>query len=119
MGKGTTHENLMAIIHSKNSDWTKLGFYIFDIPSSYGEYEQRMSEMEAQKPFLARHIHIVENIKCGGIVHLHEFVDSVVAAKGEGIILREPSSKYIPGRTTSILKVKGCYLKSTLNISEI
>ena len=107
MGTGTTNANVTGVMNSKNGDWSKLGYYIFDIPSSTGTYEDRMKEMESLiKSVAASHIHLVENIKCKGREHLLDCLHSIVAAEGEGIMLREPLSLYIPGQVTSLLKAK-------------
>lgn len=104
MGMGTTHENIMTVLKSKNGDWNQIGYHLFDIPSSFGTYEERMKEMEVIK--FPPHVHVVEPRRCKGTEHMYEYLGLITAAKGEGIMLREPLSKYDPGYTTSLLKVK-------------
>lgn len=106
MGHGATHEDVHRLLHSTNGDWSKMEFYVFDMPSSPETYEVRMKEMESLRPVLPSHIKVVENTKCTGATHLRQFLDTIAARKGEGIILREPHSLYTPGSTVSLLKVK-------------
>src|SRR5690348_2862272 len=75
MGPGTTYMNLNRALHSKNGDWSQMNYYIFDIPSSPGSYEDRMKLMESLKPILPPHIRIVDNTKCTGTEHLLKYLD--------------------------------------------
>lgn len=107
MGRGTTHVNITTTFQSTNSDWNQIGYYIFDIPSASGTtYEGRMEIMNGIKPLLPTHVHVVENIQCVGLAHLYKYLDSVVAAQGEGVMLRQPNVNSVLGYTSSILKVK-------------
>lgn len=109
MGRSNTHVTVTALLNSNSTNnhlWGQLRYCIFDIPSSLGTYEQRMREMEALKDGMAPHIEIVENARCKGIDDLLSLLDSVVTAKGEGIMLREPQAPYLLGPTASLLKVK-------------
>jgi DNA ligase-1 len=106
MGQGTTVENINKIVHSNTGNWGQVGYYIFDVPSSSGNYNERMQELEAVESLLPSHIHKVDNIQCRGTHHLLDFLDLIVATKGEGVMVRHPDSKYVQGMTSSLLKVK-------------
>jgi len=106
MGPGTTHEKFMKVLKSKTADWGQIGYYLFDIPSCTGTYEERMEKLENLKEILPSHVRLVANIQCTGNAHLNEYLDSIIAAKGEGIMLRKPNTIYEVGYTASILKVK-------------
>lgn len=107
MGKGTTHVNVTKVPNSNDSSaWSKIGYYVFDIPSSPGTYEERMEQMETIKPALPPHVHIVKNIHCEGTEHLHNYLDSIVSQEGEGVMLRQPQTKNEVGYISSLLKVK-------------
>ena len=108
-GPHTTFTNLIKIINSNNSNnppnWNQIGYYVFDIPSSPGTYEERMAEMERLLP-AHNMVHIVKNIECRGKEHLQMFLQEIVTGGGEGIMLRRPLSHWEPGYTSSLLKVK-------------
>ena len=104
MGSGTSFENINAISKTKNGDWQNIKYCVFDIPSSTGTIEERMAEL--QKLVVPPHVQIVEQRLCKGKEDLLKYLDSVVASKGEGVMLREPHSRYIPELTPSLLKVK-------------
>ena len=51
-------------------------------------------------------VKLVDFICCKGKDHLKEYLDSVIVKKGEGVVLREPGSMYIAGRSNSLRKFK-------------
>ena len=106
MGQATTHDNLMKVLNSKTGDWSRIGYYVFDIPSTPGTYEERMEGMAALAPLLPPHVHVVTNVLCSGTEHLQQYLDLIVAAHGEGVIIRKPNTNNEIGFTSSILKVK-------------
>lgn len=111
MGRHHTHTDVMKVLNSQNDDWIQIRYCLFDIPSSIDTtYEERMKEMEALKPFLPPHVHVVQNIQCKGNDHPDACLSSIVTTNAEGFILREPQTTYQVGFTSSILKVKASVL---------
>jgi DNA ligase-1 len=47
-----------------------------------------------------------EHARCKGIAHLKEELLRVEALGGEGLMLRQPQSQYVIGRSSTLLKVK-------------
>src|SRR4029077_19905074 len=47
--------------------------------------------------------------RCKGIPHLREELARVEALGGEGLMLRQPGSKYVIGRSSTLLKVKSFF----------
>src|SRR5437879_1724067 len=45
MGSGTL-EKLMSILNSTEGDWSKIKYYVFDLPHSKGEHEGRMNQLK-------------------------------------------------------------------------
>lgn len=106
MGRDNTHSHVTSLLNSKNGDWNQIRYHIFDVPSFGGTYEERMKELESLRPILPPHVHIVENIKCTGNEHVQDYLSSVMAGKGEGLMVRKPNTPNQKGYTASILKVK-------------
>ena len=106
MGPGSTVQDVMKVLYSKKADWSNVGYYLFDSPSSCGTYQERMPKLELLKSILPAHVHIVKNTQCAGIPHLYEYLDSIVRNKGEGIMIRQPNAPYETGLSSSLLKVK-------------
>jgi len=109
MGRGT-FEQLLTVINGQDiisSHWKNIGYYLFDLPSSNAPYEQRLNQLEQLKKSLPHHIQIIESIECSGRKHLDGHLDSILEQGGEGIMAREPGSRYNGGMSTStLLKVK-------------
>jgi DNA ligase-1 len=45
-------------------------------------------------------------MRCRSVEHLREELDRIDALGGEGLMLRQPGSRYEPGRSPTLLKVK-------------
>jgi DNA ligase-1 len=91
----------------KNELWREVRYLVFDAPAHGGSFEQRheyFQEILANRkpPFAAAHPHEV----CNGLDHLREELARVEALGGEGLMLRQPRSKYEVGRSATLLKVK-------------
>lgn len=116
MGRDT-FEKLLSVLKSNHSNWWDIRYYIFDLPSSTGTFEERMNEMERLKPFLPSHVQIVENRKCTTKKQLEDYLDLIVSQKGEGIMARAPQTLYIVGLNSSLLKVKVHFSLSFITLS--
>jgi DNA ligase-1 len=88
-------------------EWKTVQYVVFDAPNAKGGFEDRVAH--AQK-VLARsgapHARWHEHVQCDGMDHLREELARVEALGGEGLMLRQPRSKYDVGRSRSLLKVK-------------
>jgi DNA ligase-1 len=51
----------------------------------------------------------MEQKECRDRQHLSTELDRVLAAGGEGIMLRQPASSYVDGRSSTLLKVRCSY----------
>lgn len=88
-------------------EWKHVRYVVFDAPNARGGFEERISHVErvltkAGSPYASVHEHQV----CEGFEHLHTELRRVEGLGGEGLMLRQPKSKYEVGRSTSLLKVK-------------
>src|SRR5689334_6910940 len=61
MGPATMHTTVVEILNSKSGDWNQIGYYVFDIPSSRGTYEEKMAAMLTLETDLPPHVHVVKN----------------------------------------------------------
>jgi DNA ligase-1 len=88
----------------KSDLWKKIRFLIFDAPAHGGQFEERLELILslAKHPYAAAHEHTL----CKGITHLTDELARVEALGGEGLMLRQPKSKYAIGRSATLLKVK-------------
>lgn len=91
----------------RGEGWRKIRFVIFDAPALDQPFEQRLAHCQTwcndRKPeFASFHPHE----PCRDETHLRSELARVEALGGEGLMLRQPGSRYIAGRSTSLLKVK-------------
>lgn len=91
----------------KNNDWKEIQYVVFDAPRIDDVFEARMAFIqqtldELGSRYAQAHLHV----RCKGEDHLREELARVEALGGEGLMLRQPGSKYEIGRSFSLLKVK-------------
>ncbi|GAA6002693.1 hypothetical protein JCM10207_007630 [Rhodosporidiobolus poonsookiae] len=112
--------------------WNEMRFMVFDIPSMADDpFETRLAALNKLFPTAPSHtatapsaasvapagpdvvdkqgegtVRVVEQEKCEGKEHLLRRLEEVKKLGGEGLMLREPASRYIPKRSSTLLKVK-------------
>ncbi len=87
--------------------WKELKYLIFDAPQQVGGFEDRMTFLTATAPkWKNAYMNVHEHLPCTGAEHLAEELKRVEALGGEGLMLRQPQSKYAAGRSSTLLKVK-------------
>ncbi len=91
----------------KSDHWKEISYLIFDAPAQAAAFEERMSFLkDTLTGGKAKHIQLHEHQQCQSVDHLREELARVEALGGEGLMLREPGSKYQVGRSATLLKVK-------------
>jgi DNA ligase-1 len=93
--------------HDKTDLWREVRYVVFDAPAHPGVFEERLQfvheEIARHKPpFAVAHQHAA----CQGVDHLRAELARVEALGGEGLMLRQPRSRYEAGRSCTLLKVK-------------
>jgi len=88
-------------------DWEKIRFHVFDTPHIAATYDKRHAFLQKNIPLYNNpNITLIPIEKCKGKEHLQNFLEEIVERKGEGVMLYNPDSLYIPGRSKNVLKVK-------------
>ena len=89
--------------------WAEVKFLVFDAPAAPGGFEERVAfladALGPAKPrlkFARQHEHQL----CKDLACLREELARVEALGGEGLMLRQPGSRYEVGRSATLLKVK-------------
>lgn len=87
--------------------WKQIRFLIFDAPALDKEFEHRLQFVEQfikkeHPPYAEAHAHQV----CKDADHLRQELTRIEALGGEGLMLRQPGSRYVSGRSMTLLKVK-------------
>jgi DNA ligase-1 len=87
--------------------WKEVKYLIFDAPAAGGAFEARMKFLaEGVRGWGAKFAAVHEHAVCKGIDHLREELKRVEQLGGEGLMLRQPGSRYEAGRSSTLLKVK-------------
>jgi DNA ligase-1 len=87
--------------------WREVRFVVFDAPAAKGGFEARQEFLETtlveHRPQFARVLH---QERCRGLQHLREELLRITSVGGEGLMLRQPGSRYEVGRSNTLLKAK-------------
>ncbi len=93
--------------HDQPDDWRRITFMVFDAPTVPEPFESRQAIVEEafreHQPAFAR---VVPQDFCDGVDHLRSELARIESLGGEGLMLREPGSRYEAGRSGTLLKVK-------------
>lgn len=102
-------QKTVSIVRRKDQSehWRQIKFVVFDAPGLKQPFEARMDHLhdlvkQTKSEFTIAHQHT----RCQGIAHLKEELQRVESLGGEGLMLRQPASLYVAGRSSSLLKVK-------------
>lgn len=87
--------------------WKELRYVVFDAPSHGGLFEERLAALEALVDAAkVEWLELCAHARCEGVEHLKRELARVEALGGEGLMLRQPGSRYEVGRSNTLLKVK-------------
>ena len=91
----------------KSDHWHEVSYLIFDAPAVEATFEERQAYLrESLARIHAKHVQLHSQQQCRSVEHLREELARVEALGGEGLMLRQPGSKYEIGRSSTLLKVK-------------
>jgi ATP dependent DNA ligase domain len=91
----------------KNDLWNEVRFLVFDAPAATGGFEDRLAFLKdalakGAAKFARQHPHE----RCKSLDALRAELTRIETLGGEGLMLRQPGSKYVAGRSATLLKVK-------------
>jgi DNA ligase-1 len=91
----------------KSDLWKEVRFLVFDAPAANGGFEDRMAFLkDALGQSATRFATLHPHERCKGLEALRAELARVESLGGEGLMLRQPGSKYVAGRSATLLKVK-------------
>ncbi len=91
----------------KTDLWKEVRFLVFDAPAASGGFEDRLGFLKdtlAKSGSKFAQAHAQE--RCRSLEALRTELVRVESLGGEGLMLRQPGSKYVAGRSSTLLKVK-------------
>jgi DNA ligase-1 len=83
----------------------RVQFHAFDLPNHAGTFAERYEELQNMLPVKGI-CSFICHVRCNGIKAAVSRLIETHKYGGEGLILRNPSSVYQPGRVDSVLKLK-------------
>lgn len=89
------------------AEWRQVRFHVFDLPVQGIPFEERYRRLEALVAASgAPYLRLVRQAPAGSHKELMAHLDRIVAAGGEGLMLKRINSLYQSGRSDDLLKVK-------------
>ncbi|MCB9678240.1 MAG: DNA ligase [Alphaproteobacteria bacterium] len=88
----------------RGEGWRKLEYVVFDAPAHEAGFEDRLDLLHGLA--LGGSHRVLAHTLCRDTAHLLEELARVEALGGEGVMLRRPGSRYVAGRSDTLLKVK-------------
>jgi DNA ligase 1 len=93
--------------HDKGDGWKKIKYLVFDGPAIPGGFSKRLKVLEEKLSTInSPYIKLHEQRVCKSAEHLEEEMKRITGLGGEGVMLRDPKSKYEHRRVKTMLKVK-------------
>jgi DNA ligase 1 len=91
----------------KTDLWKQVRYVVFDAPAVDAAFEGRLAVLRAHieragTPYLTAHEHAI----CTDLDHLRAELARIESLGGEGLMLRQPESRYEVGRSVTLVKVK-------------
>jgi DNA ligase-1 len=99
MGRGEFQSVITAIVRQSplDAEWRRMTFNVFDAPAASGDFPTRIAYAASVLP-ACPFTRIIPQLPCLGPVDLAEFYNGILAANGEGVMLRHPSTGEIVKR---------------------
>jgi DNA ligase-1 len=90
-----------------NDDWKEITYMVYDAPGLKGNFSERLNIIEKNlKQNNSKHCVYHKQIICKSVEHLDSEMQKVVNLNGEGLMIKDPKSKYEGKRSGNLLKVK-------------
>ncbi|EJC6745801.1 DNA ligase [Vibrio vulnificus] len=108
-GRGNFHIVQQTVLDTTPDEhaWKQIDFMVFDLPESAGDYQKRYYTLiDLVKNIDAKHIKFVEHKPIVSEAQLFEKLDAITGVSGEGVMLRNITSRYQAGRGSDLLKLK-------------
>lgn len=101
----TIQATVLDVIPTKN--WETITYNIFEVPEVKGDFLGRLQKAKEWFEIHPNpHINIIKQIICKDEQHLQNYLNEIIALKGEGVVIKDGKEPYHTGRSPYILKVK-------------
>lgn len=90
----------------RSEHWKQIRYVIFDSPAEQSPFEARIANLKSQFRKPHAYAQLLEHSICESMEHLKQELVRVESLGGEGLMIRQPGSKYEIGRSSTLLKIK-------------
>ena len=109
LGRGR-FDDISALVRAGDGDdsaWHDVRFMVFDLPADAGPFSARVRHMRAllDNTGIAS-LHRVRQFRVDDAAELDAWLERIVAAGGEGLVLQHRDARYHVGRSEDLLKYK-------------
>lgn len=106
IGRGKfEHTGLFRKKKSSEHEWQNVTFEIFDIIVQNVIFKDRLIMLK-KLVVDNKHVHLVEQYICKSLDFMYKMYNTVLNKGGEGLVIKNPNSFYVNGRTFDYLKIK-------------
>ena len=92
---------------ANDAAWRQMRFMVFDLPAAPGSFDQRLPVLQSTVAAIGQSwVQAVEQRKLKNEAELQQWLNQVVKAGGEGLMLHKGSAPYRSGRSDDLLKLK-------------
>ncbi|MFO0950524.1 MAG: DNA ligase [Isosphaeraceae bacterium] len=108
IGRKAFQRTVAVVRRQDKSDlWKEVAFVAFDAPALDAPFEERLAFVRDLAANRGRpHFRAHEHAACESLDHLRAELKRVEALGGEGLMVRQPGSRYEAGRSLTLLKIK-------------
>ncbi len=107
VGRGRFQETVSVVRRAKGGQrWKEVRYLVFDSPGDPAPFEERYAGLGELFPDDHPYATRVAHEACRDHDHLTNELARIEGLGGEGLMLRQPGSRYETGRSTTLLKVK-------------
>ncbi len=102
-------QKTISIVRSADAGdrWKDICYMVFDAPNVEGDFDRRVvAAMQTIRTNDPKYAQALAQVRCKNVGHLRKELDRIEKLGGEGLMLRDPKSNYVVGRSRTLLKVK-------------
>jgi len=116
-------DEVSGIVRQKRKDnqrWRQVKFMVFDLPRSALPFTRRLATLKSmishsKSPYLK----LIEQRRLNNKASLNRWLNTIVAVKGEGLMLHKASALYQTKRSSDLMKLKKVYDADAMVIEHI
>jgi DNA ligase 1 len=107
-----TFQRTVSIVKRQDmpETWKEVRYVLFDAPARAESFEDRLTFLQSEVPKWGNsYTTLLEQTRCENLAQMQAKLAEVEALGAEGLMLRQPGSKYVLGRSSTLLKVKSFF----------